>query len=1785
MLLFILGSVKAGANTTYSPEEIEPFIRSRSEKVSDTSSRIYLSLQIPDLTRLNGRHYQPIMLAGPIDGGLKVELEKFSYFILQDDDTVLGPFDSEGENELGMDVSDLGLIRLRMIDQFRSVGQYKAELEISKRKNFTLDGNSRGYTLIINGMQLLASFEKEDPDKYIPDLKEYDPYSIVALGKVVLNPEQILTSAMQIDPPIEYEAQTKWNELMRDAAARGPVLLYRLREGGVYGIDGTVLRDAGVSPESLPVDEIVVMLGNEELPCLPFEVNDPFLAGDAKLLFYVPHDKSDKAPYLPLWIIRAGEEQEPLRLTPKGFEARGVIPIDRPAVVQRRIFKPNEYLFQIDLNSPNLRWVTSVIGYGNYEEFEFQAPEEIEKTGPASVQIFYTTTNPRSEGELVAYLNRERIGQVNARSTNSKEVQFNFDAALLKPGTNILSLEASTEGDNGSWSAAFIEARINIPVPTRSIYHQDPFTISADETTSYTAQFNTYNTEGGSGYLFDLEDPLRPEVQSLRIIGRSGVRQFNGKIDVAEGENTFVLVEPSITPFPTNVERVQFPELFFRSSALDYLLIYHSDLQEALPPFLQHRSKNRRVEAVNVEDIYKVYSYGWQKTSAICDVIHHCYIDREGKRLSEVLLVGEASEFWWEYRFPDITASKNMVPVYGWQDPAERIRGDEGYTLFSGVGPLPDVELGRISANNTDELSTIVDKIIAYETSPPGGMWRNRNLFVLDDEAEFLKVAKAIVSQGFSGSHEALIYGLHDFVYEDYFRGFWRKRSVEMTDAIVKALNDGARTVTYLGHGGPNLWSGERIFHIRDIDRTESNGKFPVLIAGSCDTGWIDYPVPPVNTSLSEHFLRRENGGMVAAYIPVEKASSYEHELLILSFYEALQQKSTSDVGELCLYSKLKYFQYRASQKLTKQFVLMGDPALSIVPLNSFDKLTVEPSRVLSTSPGKLSVTATASRMEASTLKVALLGKTHEPIVEQQILASGKDREFEFELELPAWLEPGEYVVSVSGGNEEDSFHISGSETLTVEKTEAELVFKRQDLAEEFRQLAVTSPVTVTITNKSRLPLSDIQFDILDASTGRVLEALPVDLPALSAVDVDIPPRLVEEFEKVSARLSVEGNNGNGERVAIAETEIFNTASMKSGRYLSLPLSGIEVRHLSDFEGTEFVLPLYNVTSEDLGNIRIRLKDLDQEGRPEIAPLQTIQRLEAGSREEVTFKSERSFRSAEKTFAMEVYGWGDNREVPLQVEVFSLSLKDNPNLMIIPGSFYLERDAVPQKNTVFARMTIRNNGNVPMKNITAALWVNEPWKQENRAESSIPWYDQNNISELFPGDEKELRVRWDPGPFTDNSGTLYATVESGNSDAQEEDMTDNVASQPFRFIEAPNLRLTKENIKVSKNYAEPYQIISFQVPVENNSDRDFLRRFRVTGAALSRSGERRQQFSHRFDELLAGDSAVITFDWQIEPDEYQYIIELNPDREYLETTHRDNDAEFIFPYILPETFITSEDGTWEFGRFPDYGTITDLKQLGSRALVLTQRPGSDSLYRSIERGYFVEGTLGPYKTVDNLWELDGTDLWYQYGEDPPSVKLRIPLDQEDGVTLYELYINHVGNFFSDKNSGQFRYRLENNPEWKLFNRNARDRVYMERVETHDDFLDIELSPPDYPSVNQIRGFYLNPVKGSYRSPIIKLKGPAERYLSAEMDLPENTSIQFAIRSGSEGKQEIDWNDWIDISPDRSFKAGVSDDLFFQWRATLVGSAVDTPSLKDVRIKKGSPQQSDSSESQEVARIP
>lgn len=368
-------------------------------------------------------------------------------------------------------------------------------------------------------------------------------------------------------------------------------------------------------------------------------------------------------------------------------------------------------------------------------------------------------------------------------------------------------------------------------------------------------------------------------------------------------------------------QRMLHPELRFpipsslRSARnrADYLLLAPQAFLPAAQPLLDLRAQQGLVvKAIALEEVYQDFGHGEATPQAIRDFIAYAYHFWQSPSPRYVLLLGDASYDYKDYLH---SGTSNRVPPLLVKTSFLWTASDPAYAAVNGEDLLPDLALGRLPASSLEEARTLVEKIVAFESS---GQTLTQGPAVLvadnpdvggDFESSALEVAPLLAP---THTVETI---------------FLRELGGATRPAIAAALDRGAALVSYLGHGGIAVWASENIFNNQDVATLAPQAQQPVLLTIDCLNGYFHFPFL---NSLAEELLKAPDRGSIASFSPSGLSLHDPADL----FHRALIQEITSGhherLGDAVFAAQADFAQTGVFPELLSIYNLLGDPALKI---------------------------------------------------------------------------------------------------------------------------------------------------------------------------------------------------------------------------------------------------------------------------------------------------------------------------------------------------------------------------------------------------------------------------------------------------------------------------------------------------------------------------------------------------------------------------------------------------------------------------------------------------------------------------------------------------------------------------------------------------------------------------------------------------------------------------------------------------------------------------------------
>ncbi|MDD3052038.1 MAG: type IX secretion system sortase PorU, partial [Candidatus Cloacimonetes bacterium] len=323
---------------------------------------------------------------------------------------------------------------------------------------------------------------------------------------------------------------------------------------------------------------------------------------------------------------------------------------------------------------------------------------------------------------------------------------------------------------------------------------------------------------------------------------------------------------------------------------------------------------------VDLNNVFAHFNGGMDDPYAIRNFLKHAfneYPSTEEHNLRYVLLMGSGSSDW--RNFSSRATEKNKMIVLLKDFPT-----DDKFTIFG--SSLPNLSIGRLPAENVQEMNTIIAKLKQYIENPTPGSWKNKVMIVADD------LYNDGSSDGIPHTEQAeeTFQALNAGVYVDKIFGVEHvldemQKKPTVTASIVNGVNEGRLIWYFIGHGNVDLLASEDYFRgTNDLVKLRNADKPTLFIAASCDVGFFDsYSFD----SLAEKMITYNNGGSIAS-IASSRKSSGSTNTMFLKYFLVRLLNDRRNLGDALLQAKLAY---NNSMLNNSKYSLMGDPVINIL--------------------------------------------------------------------------------------------------------------------------------------------------------------------------------------------------------------------------------------------------------------------------------------------------------------------------------------------------------------------------------------------------------------------------------------------------------------------------------------------------------------------------------------------------------------------------------------------------------------------------------------------------------------------------------------------------------------------------------------------------------------------------------------------------------------------------------------------------------------------------------------
>lgn len=327
------------------------------------------------------------------------------------------------------------------------------------------------------------------------------------------------------------------------------------------------------------------------------------------------------------------------------------------------------------------------------------------------------------------------------------------------------------------------------------------------------------------------------------------------------------------------------------------LIVYYQDFKNVLTNFAERKTQN---------DI-------------------DCYL-LEVHATHSITTIQQNIKNYYELYHPDyllFIGDDEHIPTYR----MDEALSDWRYTLLKGNDDFPEMIVGRISANNIEELNLQLDKI------------NNRN------ELSFSKKAIGIASDNYSD-----ISGIYDWEYMRALRTLLLNKNFltvyelydgsqgeedadgnPTTNHILEKVNEGVSLINYLGYGSYDEWETGN-FTNTDINYLTNTNEYPLVISSACLNGYF-----ADRDCLAEKWMKASYNGQAcgaAACLMFSSLIDWDAAIYGQQMINANLPPTDSCVrlGDIFLQTYVQLLMHLERSKDALSWIYFGDPMLETYP-------------------------------------------------------------------------------------------------------------------------------------------------------------------------------------------------------------------------------------------------------------------------------------------------------------------------------------------------------------------------------------------------------------------------------------------------------------------------------------------------------------------------------------------------------------------------------------------------------------------------------------------------------------------------------------------------------------------------------------------------------------------------------------------------------------------------------------------------------------------------------------
>jgi hypothetical protein len=373
----------------------------------------------------------------------------------------------------------------------------------------------------------------------------------------------------------------------------------------------------------------------------------------------------------------------------------------------------------------------------------------------------------------------------------------------------------------------------------------------------------------------------------------------------------YVVLAPEAAKAVSRVEADPPSDLRNPTNQSDYMIITIDEFTNAAQSLVSYRQgQGLKATVVRLQDIYDEFNWSNPDPAAIRAFLEYAW--QYWERYPRYVVLGGKGT----YDYKNCRGySECKIPVAMVGTPQGLALSDGWFADFNG-DLVPEMSVGRLPAVTAEELQTMVNKIIAYESAVSGD-WQKRLIAVSDNPDD---------GGDFDGASDQVMAEVSaDYAVQPLKLS--KSSPDQLNSDLLNAINSGAAFLNYFGHAGPAWLAEEGLLSTSDVPSLNNGNRLVAMSSMSCAMGNFAIPGYPC---LGEDLLQWADGGAVVVWAPSGLSLNDEARKLDDAFYTAIFRDKDAIFGDAIRKAQRQYKMNGTASYLLQIYNLIGDPATRI---------------------------------------------------------------------------------------------------------------------------------------------------------------------------------------------------------------------------------------------------------------------------------------------------------------------------------------------------------------------------------------------------------------------------------------------------------------------------------------------------------------------------------------------------------------------------------------------------------------------------------------------------------------------------------------------------------------------------------------------------------------------------------------------------------------------------------------------------------------------------------------